>query len=562
MQELIFRTEYLTTLRSNIAGVEAPAGQELVHTALALPAPEVLSHAAGSLQAQQALKQLEGPVPKNPYAPYSRPCHPPPGLGGGGPGAGQSSSSGATLEAGQRCRAMWEDLTVSRPGSPAAGSREVWRGAAAHRSRAETAVDTRTAWEALPQHSMGYLFDGVHSMLAATPSLPGAALALTGGGTLGTPRSTLKSLKLKAPEVLADSYAKTPRNPLDTLKVKPVPGVPRSALCEHHGHAAVLEVAKHAGSSNYVQQLTEEGLGDTAASGLQFARHLWRKQAAAAESGEETLSPRAVSTAAEGWFRFCRADGAHEILGASKYLLSEQSTALVRSVASNPFHSHALVSSDRPIHLFSDGHYFEIVVRSVFTDKHEKMGADEVNELLSPKKPGHEHLRRDVRGGSEGLVLGVTTTALPELSVRNPSAKVATDVPRSWCVATSGKFYATSSPTPQPKRPVSQDRIRLRPRWHQRPGASEHLACPWPPPAPPTAETGRQLLDWSHRVREGDRVGLLVTAFGGLCVVVNGRREAFLPDAGVPVDTDLYPLVEAFNHIRCIQALPWAEPPK
>jgi len=424
-------------------------------------------------------------------------------------------------------------------------------------------VDTRTAWEALPQHTTGYLLDGVHSMLGAIPGLPGATLAVTGGGSVGTPRGTLNRLRVKAPEVFAGEHTpRIPPNPLDTLKVKPVPGVPPGALCEHHGHAALLEATKHAGSSNCVELVTERGMADPATSGLQFAKHLWRKQAAAASSGEEALSPRAVTAAVSGWFRFCRVDGGHEIMGASKYALTEQSTALVRDAASNPFNSHALVTSDRPVHVFAEGHYFEVAVRSVFTDRHEKIGAPEVNELLSPKKPGHEHLRREVRGGTEGLVVGVTTTELPQLLAQSPAPKAATDVQRSWCVATSGKFYSTICPSPQPKRPVSQDRIMHKPCWHHRDGATEHLTCPWPSPPPPTADTMRHNLEWSLRVKEGDHVGLLVTSFGGIVVMVNGRREVFLPDAGVPVDVDLYPLVDVFNHVRSVQAIPWAEPPK
>jgi len=57
-------------------------------------------------------------------------------------------------------------------------------------------------------------------------------------------------------------------------------------------------------------------------------------------------------------------------------------------------------------------------------------------------------------------------------------------------------------------------------------------------------------------------MGMLITPFGGIVIVVNGERQLFLPDAGVPMGSHFYPLVEAYNHVRSVRLVPGALPPK
>jgi len=197
---------------------------------------------------------------------------------------------------------------------------------------------------------------------------------------------------------------------------------------------------------------------------------------------------------------------------------------------------------DQPVQVLSEGHYFEIEVVSLF------------RTLGRPDRPKE----LDKRNRTEGLVIGVTATPPSEFTAQMRSA---TDVPRAWCIATSGKFYAADTPAEQPKRLVSQERVKTAAPWHQRVGKSEQLRCCWPP-VPHSAGIVRRKLDWSVAMDEGDTLGLLITPFGGIVVTVNGERQLFLPDAGVPMGGHLYPLVEVYNHVRSVRALPDALPPK
>lgn len=72
----------------------------------------------------------------------------------------------------------------------------------------------------------------------------------------------------------------------------------------------------------------------------------------------------------------------------------------------------------------------------------------------------------------------------------------------------------------------------------------------------------KRAVAWTAALDEGDVVGLLVTPFGGLIVSVNGEKRLLLPDASVPCDVDLYPLVEVYNHVRSLQLVPRPVPPK
>merc|ERR1719296_273751 len=68
-------------------------------------------------------------------------------------------------------------------------------------------------------------------------------------------------------------------------------------------------------------------------------------------------------------------------------------------------------------------------------------------------------------------------------------------------------------------------------------------------------------LAWTLLLQEGDVMGLLVTPFGSMIVTVNGERRLLIPDAGVPNDVDLYPLVEVYNHVRSVQLVQRPAPP-
>mmetsp|Transcript_37224 Transcript_37224/g.73752 ORF Transcript_37224/g.73752 Transcript_37224/m.73752 type:complete len:579 (-) Transcript_37224:64-1800(-) len=532
LQDLVFRTEYLTSLRSQIAASEVPVGEDFRHSATAYPSPRVLGTAANRLEeAQQTVKGngLSGlPLHYQQIAMAS--CG-----SSSGPKSARvrdTMSSSTPRRAGHRCSAQWDDLAASRPGSPCAAEREVLRGGAAHRTRAEVGIEHRTAWEAFPPRCSEHLYDGLHAMLAASPGF--SSIAQAGNTITGQ------------------------QNPLDTLKVQPIPNVPHEVLCDHHGHAAHRDITQHMYNCRSTQHVTEKGLGDMSAAGVGFAMHYWRKKDATVDGQREPIRPDAASSTADCWSCFSRADRHHEISGTRKMLLSEQSTAFVREPGMAPHHSHALVTGNGPVHIFAEGFYFEVLVKGLFAHRHDKSIGRDIHEPISPLLSGKHPERKVAQRGTEGLVIGVTTTPLQQLHSLSPPAKMATDVPNSWCIASSGKFYATGNKQALSRRAVNNHVVRPKPRWHQKEVAAECLTCPWPPPS----ETARTTLTWSVMPKEGDRLGMLVTSFGGIVLFVNGARELFLPDAGVSVGGDLYPLVEAFNHIRSVQGLPAAVPPK
>lgn len=535
LQDLVFRTEYLASMRSSIAASEVPAGEEFRHSAIAYPSPRVLGTAANLLEeAQQTVKGdgLSGlPLPYQQIARVSASSKSPKSAR-----LRDTVSSSVPRRAGHRCTAQWDDLAASRPGSPCAAERELLRGNVAHRTRAEVGIEHRTAWEAFPPRCSEHLYDGLHVMLASSPGF--STIAQAGNSITGT------------------------QNPLDTLRVKPTPYVPHEVLCEHHGHHAHRDITQHMHNCRSTQHVTEKGLGDMSTAGVAFAMHYWRKKDATTDNQREAIRPDAASSTADSWTRFCRVDGHHEVSGTHKMLLSEQSTALVREPGMVTHHSHALVTGNGPIHMFAEGFYFEVVVKGLFAHRHDKSDNRDVHEPISPLLSGRHLDRKTAQRGTEGLVIGVTTTPLQQLLSLSPPAKMAPDVPNSWCIASSGKFYASGNKQALSRRAVKNHVMRPKPRWHHKDAAEECLTCPWPPPEHQSSETVRTTLGWSIMPKEGDRIGMLVTSFGGIVVFVNGARELFLPDAGVSVGGDLYPLVEAFNHIRSVQGLPAAVPPK
>lgn len=296
-----------------------------------------------------------------------------------------------------------------------------------------------------------------------------------------------------------------------------------------------MEVARHGSRCRHVARLKEEDMAGTADTTLRFARHYWSNR-----TREEELAELGRQEPLCRCFR--RVDGHDNHTGTHKFTLMECGTLLMRLEGRDPFHSHALVTMDQPVQVLPEGHYFEIQVISLF------------------RTPGRPDRPKELakRHRTEGLIIGMTTTPPSDLTAQMRSA---TDVPRAWCIATSGKYYAADAQNEPQTGPVSQERVRQAPSWHRRVGKSEQLRCHWPPtPRPPGAV--RQKLDWSFALGEGDTIGMMVTSFGGIVVTVNGERQLFLPDAGVPMGSHFYPLVEVYNHVRSVRALPGALPPK
>merc|ERR1712093_258215 len=151
-----------------------------------------------------------------------------------------------------------------------------------------------------------------------------------------------------------------------------------------------------------------------------------------------------------------------------------------------------------------------------------------------------------------GLILGVTPTRPDEIHVET---RTITNVPMSWCVATSGRFYANRSVNDHEREHYEspfagrQQNVRLSmvPNWHRRKFETKVESVVRWPPAPEPDTKKRTHLDWSVALNEEETLGMLVTPLGGVVVTVNGRPNVSIPDAGVPVDGELYLLVEAYN---------------
>lgn len=321
------------------------------------------------------------------------------------------------------------------------------------------------------------------------------------------------------------------RSPQEILKVKTVKGMPRDAVGRDHAHFAEMEVARHAESCRAVEHVSE-GLGDTSGAGLSFARFFWRQTNGGA-GGDARPGSASLS-------QFCRLDG-EDPSSTTRFCLTEGHAVLVRSEGQDAFHSHALASCARPVRILAEGHYFEVQIRSVFRS----VGRADRPKQLEP------------RSRREGLMIGMTTT---KPSAIDPKVRSAREVPRSWCVSTSGRFYASSSAALGRTRAVNQDRVQSARSWHAKAPRSEQLTCTWPPPE--VGAVNRKLETWVSALGEGDRLGLLVTPFGGIVVTVNGEKHLFIPDAGVPADAEMYPLVESYNHVRSIRFVPGALPPR
>jgi len=480
-QDLLYRSEYLATLVSNVAAIETSPTQQLQKTLAASPVPYLIAASANLHQLAQAQRSTPRGTPRGTDS--LRP-HTAPALFGLettiAPRAGSARGSGRK-------------------------SQDSWR------RQEDTLTKTSNVLEAFHECSADV---NLHTTMMLREHL------LSRGQTPSQDRAL---------------EATVPPNPLDMLRIPAVPGIPRGALYGDHAEAAEMEVARHAGRCRHVARLKEEDMPETSEMTLRFARHYWNNRA----QGEDLA---ALGMQESPCRRFRRVDGHDDHMGTHKFCLMEGASLLRRNEGRDPFNSHALVTMDQPVQVLAEGHYFEIQVVSLF------------------RTPGRPDRPKELgrRNRTEGLVIGMTATPPAEF---NAQMRSATDVPRAWCVATSGKYYAAEVPAEQPKRPVSQDRVRTAPPWHRRVGKSEQLRCCWPP-VPSSGVVVRRQLDWSIAIGEGDTLGMLITPFGGIVVTVNGERQLFLPDAGVPMGAHFYPLVEAYNHVRSVRALPGSLPPK
>lgn len=229
--------------------------------------------------------------------------------------------------------------------------------------------------------------------------------------------------------------------------------------------------------------------------------------------------------------------------------MRQERTSFGKVLANCDSSFHMVLTVDRPARMFPVGHYFEFVVKTLFS---------------SGVEAGRPRF--------EGLVLGFTCTEPGRL---NKDTRAVTDTPLSWCVSTNGTFYANRSEidivaghhmrlpvSPSADKEEAYRNLFTRP-WHRRTKTETKgsVVVQWPPPPDPP-EKYRQQIDWSTSLREGSTVGLLVTPHGGLVVTMGGQPVVSVPDAGVAFDRPLYPLVEAYNRVRSVQLRPEAVPPQ
>lgn len=254
--------------------------------------------------------------------------------------------------------------------------------------------------------------------------------------------------------------------------------------------------------------------------------------------------------------RFTRIDDNEIFSGTYKFSLTEneqialrqEKTSIGKLLKNCNSSFHMVLSCTLPAKMFPVGHYFEICVKTLFTDD---------REVGRPR--------------FEGLVLGVTCKEPGSL---NKETRTVTDTPLSWCVSMNGTFYANRSEEDlvaahhmlRTVSPANEDeegfRLQFTRPWHRVKKTKAPDLVQWPPPEDPPEKTRRQLPGWSQPLREGDILGLLVTTSGGLVVMANRTAVMCIPDADVAFDRPLYPLIEAYNRVRSVQLRPGATPPE
>jgi len=501
VQDLLYRSEYLAGLVAKASDVEAPPGEDLRATLAASPVPRLIQ-ATGTLLHPAHNKDRTSPTPMLLVPSRDVVNH-----------VGPSKRSVSEVRG---CIGL-TGIAAHGPGTapPTGNADEHPEAAPAHLGGAAVPMHCRFAWE--------NTCETMNHMLSTVIPKPSAT------SNSGDPNSGLESSPAR----------------LENFKVKLVQGVTEDALGTDHKDTAEMGWRRLASSCVHVEQLTQEGPGDTTEVRMRFAQHLWRLSASCGGMGQATAKI------------FRRMDGHQGESAAHKFSLMERGTVLVRSEGLDPFHSHALATADLPVQVFKEGHYFEVRVMSLFT---------------SPGRPDRPK-QLEPRCRTEGLVVGMTSMVPSSLKY---SAKVASAVPRSWCISMNGTYYcadgtataaSTSSATSRPGSHGDSRSGRQAP-WRVRGAAqgapqtarTEPSRCPFPPISLPGAK--RRKIPWSASLGEGDTVGMLITPFGGIVVIVNGERQVMIPDAGVPADVDMYPLVEAYNHVKSVQLVAWASPPK
>lgn len=337
-------------------------------------------------------------------------------------------------------------------------------------------------------------------------------------------------------EAFATALGRKLLGPHEVLKVRPVPGPATSQMpFRDHLHAGEMEWRQHANGNCRVEWLGEEGVLEHTAPGLRFARHFWGRglEPTAAEAGGPSC--------------FLRVDGGGES-ATHKFTLMESGRAIVRQEGLDPFHSHALVTADKPLQVFPEGHYFEVRLVSTF------------RTAGPPERPRQHGCR------TEGLVLGVTTS--PPAEADTSAQRVGNVAAAAWCVSLNGSLYSGGVLT-KPRRPPVEVHLASANRGCPSgllPASDAACAVEDDPEGTRVSRLGlppqRQRLKWTAALREGDALGMLVTPFGGIIMVVNGEKQLLIPDADVPNDVALYPLVEAYNHVRSVRLVLGATPPK
>lgn len=481
LQDLMYRSEYLAAVISGSACAKAPPGEELRGTLAASAMPQVIGGAAmlsHSKHETRARSKVMKERPSRDVATLGLRPHTV-------PARPLQTLGGALVEGALSSPVMQGRRTMAAP-MPA------------------------TTMPASPTVSK---FDHMTDMLTSTH------------GMLGTFHTASQNAFMHEGETDDTS---------GTKKVKYVQGG-HNAIPRDHIEENMQEHMGHAGRSRHVECVEDRddrGLaqaGEDKVLGLRFATFYWKRLADAMERGTEDLRPL-----------FRRVDGAEEQSGTRRFTLTDAGTALVRSEGRDAFNAPALVTSDQPIPVYNQGHYFEIRLTTLF------------------RTPGRPDRPKDLeqRSRTEGVVLGVTSTKPWYIPT---SARNATDVPWCWSVSSSGRYNATGGGPSRARMPTTDAQVTSAASWHKRELKSEQHRCQWPLPPPPENAEKRNLL-WSIALKDGDCIGLLVTPSGGIVVHVNGRSEVFIPDANAPVDEELYMVVEISNHVRSIEFVSQAKP--
>lgn len=226
----------------------------------------------------------------------------------------------------------------------------------------------------------------------------------------------------------------------------------------------------------------------------------------------------------DSWTRFVRFDAGDLRASEDRFSLADWDRLLVRRDASS---AHALVTSNLPITTVPHGRHFEVQIGSIFRD--------------IPLRQRRLDLGQATDVSEAELVLGVTTT---RPSDARPSTRSGHDVPRSWCITSSGALLVNHAPcaSPPPRR-APGDTARPAPR---------RWPAPWP-------DAERRPIEWQPLLAEGTRVVVLVDIEGGITVSVDGDVQLRIPDAGV-VGAELYLLAEIHGRIRSLRALTGSKP--